>query len=306
MTSKFLRYCKVTFYDIKKDEICSIEGGGLLNMARISFEVVQDKSVHFPSAEIKILNLSKDTINIIKNNAEYVSLEAGYKSESNVIFEGVIVNSIAKNFIDSEFIVYAIYGAEILNQKIKIASGKNSTLDSILRDLENASNVKIINKNILRNLSFEKHRQGYQSTQKFITHLNHIFEYYQIEWFYFNGSVYLFTQDINRITNEQLQHYIEVNAGENLIAGDYSARERDYREKYFRERIATKTGAESLKQGIDDIKIINLSIVFESTINIMHLVLFEKLKYVIKSLIFRGDTHDLSDNWKIVIEAYDG
>lgn len=122
-----------------------------------------------------------------------------------------------------------------------------------------------------------------------------------------SGKVYFF----NPKEKTKSARDFTIKSGVNLIAADYSSRERDFREKYFKERIPEKQKKVSNRfSKKEEIETITVSCLMDKGLNITKNVRIinadgQESVHVIKYLRYIGDTHQNGDNWKIDIELYD-
>lgn len=317
MISKFLRYCKLSFFDNNEQVLYTLEGGGLPGMARIAFDIEREKDGINTIAEIKVFNLINDTATKIKKSIK-ISLEVGYKGESSEIFYGTVAKVITKRFIDSEGIFYCVSGKLELDKKTTIALGAGSMLKSIFLEvdkalcntfeLSNDGEMKILhNTEIFGDYLNKIYLNGYVVVNSIKNVLNQITRSYpDVEWVFDDNKVYFFNP--KNKTKSVMDFTIQ--SGVNLIAADYSSRERDFREKYFRERTAGQKqsfGKFSKKEDIDTITVSCLMDKDLSMIKNIRLVNSDEQVsvHVIKSIRYIGDTHQNGDNWKIDLELYD-
>lgn len=325
MNSKFLRYCKLTFsvynQDESKDkEIYYINGGGLPGMAHIVFDIERDKDGTNTIAEIKVFNLRDETAKLIKS-ASNITLEVGYASDDiSEIFTGTVAQAITKKFIDSESIFYCVTGKLELGKKIAIALGTGSMLKSILWEIDKklceiygktvvpGEFLILQNTNVFGDYLNKIYTKGYVMVDSIKNILNQIRRSYpDIEWVFDGNKVYFF----NPKDNTKSGRDFTIQSGVNLIAADYSSRERDFREKFFKERIPNKKEKPSNRfSKKTEIETITVSCLMDKDLNIIKNVRLinsenQESVHVIKSMRYIGDTHSNGDNWKIDLELYD-
>ena len=102
----------------------------------IEFGVPFDDDTEANEAEITVYNLSKTTLQALKYNAS-ISIEAGYKNDTGVIFSGFISKIQTKaEGVDKKTVIYALDDADLEERNITNVSYKEGTAASyILKDL---------------------------------------------------------------------------------------------------------------------------------------------------------------------------
>ena len=264
MSNYFVRYCKLSFLDKNYKDIYEIQCGGLPNQARIAFEISRDIEISHTIAEIKVFNLSDETAQQVRGSV-YVKLEAGYEGNCGLIFIGDVFQLVTKRFIDKESIFYAIVGKQELQRKITIQLNTLCSLQSVLMEIERIGGIKIENPELfgdfLKSTIYRKGFSLYGSIRDIIKKVadahNKCFVYEAASDYISKGRIIFFNRDGTIPNNQNVPFTIQ--SGVNLIAADYSSRERDFREKYFRERVPV---------GKADIKTIQVSCLFEHKINL--------------------------------------
>lgn len=125
--------------------VATIRSGGVTISSEtldVEFDVPFDDDMEPNEAEITVYNLSDNTIKQLKNKAA-ISIEAGYKGDTGVLFNGFI--SEVKTKRDGADRVTTIYALDDIKDHAmaSVTFAKNSTASYILRELINKTGIPL-------------------------------------------------------------------------------------------------------------------------------------------------------------------
>lgn len=293
---RFLRNAKLTFTSknsIGEKVVKEIQGGG--TNARIAFDVQKEKNRLSNVAVIRVYNLTDETIEEIQN-ANSVTLEAGYHNSITPIFKGLVKSAIteqSKNRISS---FYCISGGE-LAVDVTIGVGANSTLRTILIELEKKlceifditftttlGAFKIIDKEAIDNKMGTSYKNGYVFQGTITKALDAIARACDCMWYFEyekgNPKVRFFRNDIqgNKMTAVGV---ISTSYGMVNEVNHFNFTTQEY-------------------------NVINISTFLDPEITMGKVLRFDNSAnyYNIKRLRNLGDTHKEGDNWQTEVELY--
>ena len=348
---KFIRKCKLELtQDDDKDMLVLWGSSGLdsqkrknLYNARIVFDVSKTKEGIYSNAHIKIFNINKenkDTMEILKEKTN-IKLYAGYEEDFQngtehliPIFQGQICHIDSQLYIDGETHLYCYSGIDLLHQKMPTVSmNAGSTFKMLFGAIRSGFANKGYDFNICDDSVLSKIIDGYATrifTQKGYTvpHTYYIENYFnsfvknissktkQIKWYFDDATRKIMLYNSSNKTDQNssnISNSIELKRGVNIIAFDSSGREREFREKYFAERVDRKKNKQK-RSKMEDFDFYNMSILMEQNINLEKIAKVSDMKEEgidsntllnIKSLKYIGDTHGQSDEWRIDLELYE-